>query len=484
MTTTSTQSLHVPSSKKVARTPCWLGALQDLSREHGFEPLRVQGKLPAGLSGTLYRNGPGRFSAGGERYGHWFDGDGALSAVRIEEGRALGAARVVQTSGLEREQRAGKRLFGSYGTPLVRPFRELFFGDGKNPANTSVLLWQGRLFATCEADKPYEVARGDLSTLGESLLDGVLVGPFSAHPHRVASRRTTYNFGVGHGRKSQVDVYALPDEGRARHLTSFPLDGLRMNHDFAVTENHLVFAFAPQYLSLLAMLMGNSPVGSAKWRPQLGTEIVVVPIDCPELVRRFRVDAFMLEHVVNAFEEDGELVIDYTHYTSPDGLERFAGSVLTGHIEVPLSCQVRRMRVSLERDALTSEVLLDRPVELPRVAASVEARRHRYTYALEFGTKGPDEPSGAILKHDLQNGRVDSYLPGNGRYAGEGVFVPRPDAGSEDDGWLLTMVYDAKADASALEVLDARSPGDGPVATCWFDHPIPLGFHGLWAPRG
>lgn len=480
---TSTHPLAVPSSKNHARTPPWLGGFQDLSREHGFEPLRVQGRVPAGLSGTLYRNGPGRFSAGGERYRHWFDGDGAISAVRIEQGRALGAARVVQTAGLEREQQAGKRLFGGYGTPLARPLREVFLGDTKNPANTSVLLWQGRLFATCEADRPYEIARGNLSTLGESLLDGVLVGPFSAHPHRVATRRTTYNFGVGHGRSSRVDVYALPDEGRARHLTSFALDGVRVNHDFAVTENHLVFAFAPQYLSLLGMLTGGSPVGGAKWRPQRGTEIVVVPIDCPSLIRRFRVDAFMLEHVVNAFEEDGELVIDYTHYASPGGLERFAGSVLTGQIAGPVSSQLRRLRLSLERDGLRSEVLLDRTVELPRVAPSVESRRHRYTYAVEFGTRGPGEPSGALLKHDLQTGRVDFYLPGEGRYAGEGVFVPRPDAGSEDDGWLLTMVFDAKADASGLEILDARSPGDGPVATCWFNHPIPLGFHGLWAPR-
>jgi all-trans-8'-apo-beta-carotenal 15,15'-oxygenase len=484
MTTTSTQPMNVPSAKKHARNPPWLGGLQDLSREHGFEPLRVQGALPAGLAGTLYRNGPGRFSVGGERYRHWFDGDGAISAVRIEEGRALGAARVVQTAGLEREQRAGKRLFGGYGTPMARPFREIFLNDTKNPANTSVLLWQGRLFATCEADRPYEMARDDLSTFGESLLDGVLVGPFSAHPHRVASRRATYNFGVRLGRRSRVDVYALPDEGRARHLTSFPLDGLRFNHDFAVTENHLVFAFAPQYMSLLGVLMGGSPVGGAKWRPQLGTEIVVVPIDRPSAMRRFRVDAFMLEHVANAFEDGGDLLIDYTHYASPDGLERFAGSVLTGKIAGPLSCHLRRMRVSLGRDDLRSEVLLNRPVELPRVAPSVEARRHRYGYAVEFGTRGPDEPSGALIKHDLHTGRVDAYVPGDGRYAGEGVFVPRPDAGSEDDGWLLTMVYDAKADASALEILDARSPGDGPVATCWFDHPIPLGFHGLWAPRG
>jgi carotenoid cleavage dioxygenase len=44
------------------------------------------------------------------------------------------------------------------------------------------------------------------------------------------------------------------------------------------------------------------------------------------------------------------------------------------------------------------------------------------------------------------------------------------------------MVYDARRDRSALEVLDARAIGDGPVAACHFDHAVPFGFHGAWAP--
>jgi all-trans-8'-apo-beta-carotenal 15,15'-oxygenase len=191
----------------------------------------------------------------------------------------------------------------------------------------------------------------------------------------------------------------------------------------------------------------------------------------------------MLEHVVNAFEEGGDLVVDYTHYVSPDGLERFAGSMLTGRIDGPLWCQLRRMRVSLERDAIESVLLLDRCVELPRVAPSVETKRHRHVYGVDFGARGDSEPFGALVKLDLETGRVDSYLPGDARYAGEGVFVPRAGGTSEDDGWLLTMVFDADRGESALEVLDARAIGDGPVAMCWFDHAIPLGFHGVWVPQ-
>lgn len=474
------------SAVRTPPSPPWLGGLQDLSRDHGFEPLRVEGRLPGRLAGTLYRNGPGRFSAGGKRVPHWFDGDGAISSVRVEGGAALGAARLVRTAGLEREERAGKRLFGGYGTPLARPFRELILKDSKNAANTSVLLWQGRLFATCEGGKPCEVDPESLATLGESTLGGVVVGAFSAHPHYVASRRATYNFGLTHGASStQVDAYELPDQGSPRRIASFPLEGVRANHDFVATDRYLVFAFAPQYVSLLNVLLrGKALISSAAWKAAKGTEIVVVPIDRPSAIRRFRVDAFMLEHVVNAFERGGEVVFDYTHYPDSDALERFIGGLTSGRVDAPLRAEVRRAVVDPERGTLRSEVILPRAVELPRVSPRVEGRSHRYGYYVRFAASTADAPFGALLKQDLETGRVDTYEPGDRRYPGEGVFVPDPDGKAEDDGWLLSMVYDARSDRSHLAILDARAIGDGPVATCHFDHAIPFGFHGAWAQRG
>jgi carotenoid cleavage dioxygenase-like enzyme len=62
------------------------------------------------------------------------------------------------------------------------------------------------------------------------------------------------------------------------------------------------------------------------------------------------------------------------------------------------------------------------------------------------------------------------------------VFVPREKGRAEDDGWLLTLVFDARSQTSHLQVLDASRFADGPVARCHFDQVIPFGFHGAWAP--
>jgi all-trans-8'-apo-beta-carotenal 15,15'-oxygenase len=255
-------------------------------------------------------------------------------------------------------------------------------------------------------------------------------------------------------------------------------------HDFVATERHLVFVFSPLYMSLLDLLFRRrAPISDARWKPERGAEIVVVPIDTPTLIRRFRADGFLLEHVVNAFEDGGKVVFDYTHYAHADGLEQFVGGLVGGRIDAPLRSEVRRMTLDPRRDGVTSEVVLPRAVELPRVSPRVEGSRHRFGYYVGAATSTGDAPFARLLKHDLETGRVDTYEPGQGRSPGEGVFVPRPEGTSEDDGWLLSMVFDARDDRSRLEVLDARSIGDGPLATCHFDHAIPFGFHGAWAPR-
>jgi carotenoid cleavage dioxygenase-like enzyme len=49
-----------------------------------------------------------------------FDGDGAVTAVRFANGRALGAAKLVQSEGLVEERRAGHQIYGRYALDARR----------------------------------------------------------------------------------------------------------------------------------------------------------------------------------------------------------------------------------------------------------------------------------------------------------------------------------------------------------------------------
>ncbi|MGZ6972072.1 MAG: carotenoid oxygenase family protein, partial [Thermoanaerobaculia bacterium] len=63
-------------------------------------------------------------------------------------------------------------------------------------------------------------------------------------------------------------------------------------------------------------------------------------------------------------------------------------------------------------------------------------------------------------------------------WAGEPVFAPRAGATGEDDGYVLVVTYDARADRSLLFVLDARAIASPPVAVIALGARIPFGFHG------
>ena len=57
----------------------------------------------------------------------------------------------------------------------------------------------------------------------------------------------------------------------------------------------------------------------------------------------------------------------------------------------------------------------------------------------------------------------------------------RADA-AEDDGWVMSLVYDRTTERSELVVLDAQDIGGDPVATVGLPVRVPYGFHGNWVP--
>ena len=58
----------------------------------------------------------------------------------------------------------------------------------------------------------------------------------------------------------------------------------------------------------------------------------------------------------------------------------------------------------------------------------------------------------------------------------------RPHARDEDDGWVLSYVYDAERNASDVVILDAKDFAGPPVAIVSLPARVPFGFHGNWLP--
>ncbi len=466
-------------------------ALSDVTREHGFEPLRVEGRIPDELKGTLYRNGPGLFSAFGHHYEHLFDGDGLISAVRFANGEAQGGVRLLETPGRMEERRRGKAYFGVYGTSGPGPFNPVrtlrkLRGVGKNPANTAVLAWDDCVFGLCEAGKPFELDPGDLTSIGETDLGGAIPHAFSAHPHRLASNGYIYNIGQHVTRPAELDVMVLRPDGTAGRLTTIPLDFATMIDDFVLTESAVIVFVAPLPLRLLRTLFGmGSYAENLQWEPERGTEVIVIPFDAPLSPIRFRVEPFWMWHVGNAFTRGDEVVFDMVRYESFGATNDWLYALSRGSSpNRDADGYLGRARLNVKKRSLDFERTRPNTGEFPRIAPAVEAEPSRVIYwqehsSKEVGRRGfPD----TVVRVDMESGATDSFRCEDGQMPSEGVFVPRPGSTSEDDGWLVSLVYDPRIHASHWAIFDAAHIADGPIARAHLDHHVPPTFHGTWVP--
>lgn len=471
----------MPPATTTGLVQAYQRGLRDLPREHGFESLAVEGTLPPDLRGTLYLNGPGLFTLFGRPYTHWFDGDGAMTAVRFggPAGAVEGSVRLVQSKGLRKERADGRQRYTS-GSTLAPRWADRLGMRLKNVANTRPLLWNQRLFATYEAALPTELDRESLATIGETDEHGQIKGFFSAHTHEVPGRRAFYNFSIQRGRQNKLHLYELPAGAPLRRIGTVPLPvNSAMVHDFMPTETHLVFFVPPIRFRLLPMLAGTrAPLQAMQWRAQEGTTVIVVPIDAPERYRTFEVEPFFQYHFLNAYDHGGDIVVDFIRVM--DFESAFKGHN-TDERSVKATTEGRLFRAIVQpaQGRVQLEQRWGEPCEFPQVAPGVQGRPHRFGYML---AANQGEPQTAVTKVDMDSGQVESAGLGEHQFPGEAVFAPRPGAGAgaEDDGYLLCMAYDSPSDRSCIAVLDAKQPARGPLARAWFDHHIPRPLHGVW----
>ncbi len=456
---------------------------QNLRRSHGFEPLEVEGQIPEDLRGTLFRVGPGVFDRFGIEVAHPFEADGAIMAVRFGSGAgAEGAARVIESAGYHEEQAAGRRLYGT-GAGWLRNMASALRQRSKNTANTSAWMHEGQLYALMEGARPTRIDRDSLEVIGEQDFDGTLRATFSAHPHRVAALQTSFNFGVRYGRESLLDVYAIPDHGAVSRLTSVALPWTAMVHDFIATEKHLVFMICPVRIVIWRALLGIANFEKLlDWEPSRGAELVIVPIASPEQVVRVPADPFWVWHFANAFEQGDDVVVDLCRYADFGSLR----TIRTGTGGLPAAVSkpyYHRARIDLRAKRMTSEQRHADPAEFPRVHPEFAGKQNRFAFIHGGSGEGATESSECVRVLEVDTGSASQWRPERPTALSEPIPIPRGvRPGDERDVWIAVQGYEEARDRSFVAILDGDDIERGPVARAWFDHPIPLSFHGTFVP--
>lgn len=451
----------------------WTLGVADVESDLPLRPLRlVHGRAPAGLAGTLYRNGPAKFRRGDTVSGHWFDGDGLVRAFTFgPEGAAL-AARFVDTPKRRLESRLGRMVIPGFGTP-AGDGAVLGGPDDANAANTSVLLAGGELLALWEAGSPARLDPQTLETKGFATFRPDLAQmPFLAHP-RVEPDGRIWNLGLS-GRSAIV--WRLAADGRLEAATPIRLPVASYVHDFTATARHLVIVLQPWIHD-----HGEPPMAdSLSWRPAEGTKVVVIDKDDLTRQRVFELPAFAFFHLADAWEErDGTIRFDICTEADP----RFGASAARALVKgVHERSSVPTLSlVALHPDGRATIESSRVIAEFPRTDPTRAGRARRLT--AHVGAYRPRERPFAqsIGVWDWQSGRDDAHDFGGDHLVEEFVVVPRPGGMHERDAWLVGTTLNLKARATELHIFDAARVADGPRVTWRADVALPVGFHGIFA---
>ena len=432
----------------------------------------VEGRLPADLNGVFFRNGPGRFELGGERYHHWFDGDGFAQRWQLGGGKASHRGRFVATRKFEEESRAGQFLYPAFGTHLER--RQPKNNDSVNVANTNLLPFNGSVYALWEGGSAIELDPQTLATRGVKTWHADLAAmPFSAHP-KMDPDGGLWNFGNMPG-SDRLAIYRLNAAGAVVATAMVPVPQLNMVHDFVVSARHLIFLVPPYTMgadgsvSLLENLRWD---GAA--RP---LRVVVIAKDTLTIRQVFELPARSVFHLGNAYEDGLCTRLDAVLHEGDIVPE--PGLPMRGErrMHVPGSSSTVQITLDYARGE-AREARLFGVSEFPCVSPQMVSRRHRRLAVLGVAGGSTQQILNTVNVIDTDTGKADSYSFGDGWQVEEHVLVPRGRAGAEGDAYLVGAAQDVGRGQTVLTVFDARNVKAGPMALARLPYRAPVCFHG------
>ncbi|HEY0600900.1 carotenoid oxygenase family protein [Brevundimonas sp.] len=454
-------------------TADWALATADLESDVAPRAMRlVHGRAPADLAGTLFRNGPGKFRRPGGSVTHWFDGDGLMRAFRIADGQVTMEARFADTPKRRYETELDAVVtpgFGTVGDPRAR----IGLNDDANAANTAVMVAGDEVWALWEGGSPMAMGRSDLSTRGFVTLRDDLKGmPFQAHP-RYDPDGTIWNMGLNGGR---AIIWRLNADRSLHTAQLIDLPRACFMHDFTATARSLILVLQPWVFDRPGM-----PYASQfAWRPELGTQVMV--LDKADLSRRriFELPAFSYFHLGDAWEDaSGTIRFDVAAGKDVafaiDGarvLVEQRGTVPGEHAVLKLVTLHPDGRAGMTSSGVTAEF----PKNDPRRAGLPRA------LTVHVAGERPDRPlPTGLATWNWDSGTSDYFNFGVTQIVEEAVIVPKPGRTGETEAWLVAPSINLPEGVTELHVFEAARVADGPVATWRADVALPAGFHGVWA---
>ena len=427
----------VRTGRNAARVHAGRGLHGPSTAECTVDGLEIVGRLPEGLRGRFLRIGPEPRSGARIAPGHATDGAAMVHEVRVAAGRA--------------------------------DYRNRWISDdGADAPNSGLVVHEGRLYALGAHRRPVRLDASLVPT-GDDVLGATRGSGAHAHVDPVWDELLVVEAAPT---ESLLSITTIDMKGKVRRVVEVPTDAPVLVHDFAFTD---------QYIVVIAS--GAQEDGDrVLWDPTRPARIGLIPRDGDAPVARwFEASPRVVWHFMNAYEADGEVVIDHVAHRQP--IVGTPGAVELPGSTAPVLC---RTVVTPVTGDVRDEVLDERAVEYPAIDPRRAGLRHRVAYAALASSRfaGHLGEFDGIVRYDFRSDEVSDLVFDGHVTVGAPVVARRAGGTGEDDAWVLTIASDADAGTSRLVVLDPRTFDRGPVAEIVLPQMVPLGHHALWIADG
>jgi carotenoid cleavage dioxygenase-like enzyme len=279
-------------------------------------------------------------------------------------------------------------------------------------------------------------------------------------------------------------------------------DSASYMHSASITEDYLILSEIPFHFSLFntlrTILTGDLLTNMFKWNPSLPTYFRVIRLDNGEEVARIAGPAFFTFHHVNAYQisqtDGNEIVIDMCTYDDGRIVDEFYLSKLRQNLFPSGFGYLRRFHLNLTSQQCSEpyENLQDLPtdqpaahpishmnslvpvqIEFPRINSSYVGQFYRYVYAVRGP---PGYLMDALVKIDVETRQICGFWQESCTSPCEPIFVPKPGSAQEDDGIVLTIIFEQQTNKSFILLLDGITFKE--ISRGYLPVPIPFSLHG------
>ena len=298
-------------------------------------------------------------------------------------------------------------------------------------------------------------------------------------------------------------------------------------HSFFLTENYLIFTEQPWILGdlgkvVLEHIVRGLPIGATMYWDKENPLVFHVVEKANGKIHpiNYEADPMGFFHIINAYEDNGFIILDAPFKASPVSYSVFQTDPLSGPPEQlkeymiengPAAGLSRRWELPLKMPSFTGEISQiqtlgktkawvvgnstvylhpeylappnqykkHRAFEFGMINPKLYGKKYRYAYGMGFPS---GYLAGSLMKLDVEKKEFAGVWEDPDCRATEPQFVPRPGSTDEDDGVVVFVCLGTNENdpKTSFLVLDPKNMQE--LGRYSIPFSTPVAFHGIWIP--